>query len=123
MAMDYRSMAMERHCEVWDGVQDIREPAATFHEDVVGKLFVMADITYVSNSNRSIIQPKGIFGVPDLTVEVVSPDIQNTKRDIVDKKGFCVYAEAISQEIVHVAFLTDTELFSMNPRLCKATSP
>ncbi len=116
MALEYRSMDMKDHYEVWDGAIVIREPAAVPHEQVVGKLhlilmqyvnkhnagivllsntavhtkgdsvdYVMPDLTFVSHERMHLVRENGIAGAPDLAVEVVSPGLQNTKRDLVDK--------------------------------------
>lgn len=49
------------------------------------KDFVMPDLTYVSHSRKSIVKPNGVWGSPDLVVEIVSPGIRNTRRDTLDK--------------------------------------
>ena len=116
MAIVYKSMDMENHYEVWNGVQVARDPAAVPHEQVVGRLYlilmgyadrhdagivllsntavhadgdcadyVMPDLTYVSKARMRLVKQNGVFGPPDLTVEVVSPGLNNAKRDIVDK--------------------------------------
>jgi Uma2 family endonuclease len=56
------------------------------------KDFQMPDISFVSNHNKQIVKENGIFGVPDLVVEVVSPGIRNTRRDTIDK--FQLYEQA-----------------------------
>jgi len=116
MALEYRSMDMKDHYEVWEGAIVIREPAAVPHEQVVGRLYlilmqyvdkqgsgivllsntavhtkgdsvdyVMPDLTFVSQERMHLVHGNGIAGAPDLAVEVVSPGLQNTKRDLVDK--------------------------------------
>lgn len=47
--------------------------------------YVMPDLTYVSNERRHLLRPNGIFGAPDLIVEIVSPGLRNATRDAVDK--------------------------------------
>lgn len=47
--------------------------------------FVMPDLTYVSKERKHLLKQNGVFGAPDLTVEIVSPGIRNTRRDTVDK--------------------------------------
>lgn len=45
---------------------------------------VQPDLVFVSASNAGLIQKRGIFGVPDLLVELVSPS--SVRRDRYDKK-------------------------------------
>ena len=45
---------------------------------------VQPDLIFVAKANEGIIQRRGIFGVPDLLVEVVSPSSQ--RRDRYQKK-------------------------------------
>lgn len=42
------------------------------------------DIIYISNDNRKIIQKRGLFGPPDMVVEIISPS--TTHRDLQVKK-------------------------------------
>ena len=46
---------------------------------------VEPDIVFISNENFEIIEHKGIVGVPDLIVEILSPG--NNKHDTVTKKN------------------------------------
>ncbi|WP_457599775.1 Uma2 family endonuclease [Hydrogenivirga sp.] len=50
---------------------------------------VQPDLVFVSKENTGIIKERGIFGSPDLVVEVISPS--TLKRDTEDKKE--LYAE------------------------------
>lgn len=47
--------------------------------------YVMPDLTFVSHDRMHLVRGNGIAGAPDLAVEVVSPGLQNAKRDLVDK--------------------------------------
>jgi Uma2 family endonuclease len=42
--------------------------------------FVLPDIMFVKESNRQIIRQEGIYGVPDLVVEIISPSSIKTDR-------------------------------------------
>lgn len=50
---------------------------------------VHPDIFYISNGNAPIIKEAGVFGSPDLIVEVLSPGNQNA--DLIKKKA--IYEE------------------------------
>lgn len=55
---------------------------------------VQPDIFYISNENAHIVKEAGIFGAPELIIEVLSPG--NQKADLVKKKA--VYEEFKVQE-------------------------
>lgn len=42
------------------------------------------DIIFISSKNLDYIEPKGLVGVPDLVIEILSPG--TAKKDIIDKK-------------------------------------
>jgi Uma2 family endonuclease len=42
--------------------------------------FVLPDIMFLKESNRQIIRQEGIYGVPDLVVEIISPSSIKTDR-------------------------------------------
>ncbi|MCC7430929.1 Uma2 family endonuclease [bacterium] len=71
---------------------------------------VQPDLLFVSNSNSKIIQARGIFGVPDLVVEIVSPASQ--KMDKIRKK--LLYQQFQVQEYWIVEPLSKTvEIFTL----------
>jgi len=43
------------------------------------------DLIFISNANRKIIQKRGLFGAPDLLVEIISPS--SVRRDRYDKRA------------------------------------
>lgn len=45
---------------------------------------VQPDILFVSRKNKGVIRKKGVFGPPDLVVEIVSPSTQY--RDVYEKR-------------------------------------
>jgi Uma2 family endonuclease len=45
---------------------------------------VQPDILFVSHANRGLLKPRGVFGAPDLVMEIVSPGSQY--RDMMAKK-------------------------------------
>ena len=52
---------------------------------------VQPDITFVSKARMSIVQDKGVFGAPDLVVEVLSPSTsardRGIKKDAYERSG------------------------------------
>jgi Uma2 family endonuclease len=44
--------------------------------DPLDKDLIMPDFTFVSRTNRRIVQENGIYGAPDLVVEVVPPGVK-----------------------------------------------
>lgn len=65
--------------------------------------FVCPDLTYVSNEKKHQLRRNGIFGAPDLIVEIISPGLRNTTRDAVDK--FKLYEKNGVQEYWMVDFV------------------
>lgn len=59
--------------------------AVYLHGNCGNKDFVMPDLSFVSLDRLHIVRSNGIWGPPDLTIEVISPGIRNMKRDIEDK--------------------------------------
>jgi Uma2 family endonuclease len=68
---------------------------------------VLPDIVFVRKERAGIIREKGIFGAPDLIVEIISPSThkmdEKLKKDLYEKEGvreyLMVYPE--QQRIVH----------------------
>lgn len=60
------------------------------HTDIV-----QPDIVFISNERKKIIQERGIFGPPDLIVEILSPSTrkldEQLKRDLYDRHGVREY--------------------------------
>ena len=46
---------------------------------------VQPDLVFVSTANAGIIQRRGVFGVPDLLIEIISPS--SVRRDRYDRKN------------------------------------
>jgi Uma2 family endonuclease len=59
--------------------------AVYLHGDVTRKDFRLPDLSFVATERLDMVQTKGIFGAPDLVVEIVSPGKKNTERDLVEK--------------------------------------
>src|SRR5947209_5788179 len=57
---------------------------APFDVILAEKIVVQPDILFISNENKKLIQERGLFGPPDLAVEIISPS--SLKRDIKDKR-------------------------------------
>ena len=56
---------------------------------------VQPDIIFISKENKDIIRKRGVFGPPDIVVEIVSPSTQyndtNEKKDLYAKSGVKEY--------------------------------
>lgn len=59
--------------------------ALYLHGDVNRSDFRLPDFTFVAEHRLDIVQRKGIYGAPDLIVEVLSPGKANTDRDRIVK--------------------------------------
>ncbi len=115
---DYLKLDDDKRYEIIEG-ELLEMPApSTTHQRLVGRLFrlmsefveekdlgevfvspvdvilsetnvVQPDVVFVSKERSEIVKEKGVFGAPDLVVEVISPS--TLKRDTEDKKR--IYAE------------------------------
>lgn len=140
---EYLKLEDERRYEIIEG-ELLEMPAPTLkHQKIVGRLFkvfsevveskdagdvylspvdvvlsrhnlVQPDLVMVLKENYSILQDKGISGVPDLVLEVVSPS--TFKKDTEDKRrlyamyGVKEYWLVFPEEkVVEVLFLKDGE--------------
>lgn len=113
---DYYRLDDDKRYEVFEGELMMMTPAPSFkHQDVLARLgnllfnhvhekkkgkvvFVpvdvvlqddevfQPDIVFISNENSGVIKEAGIFGSPDLVVEILSPS--SIYRDMEVKKGF-----------------------------------
>ncbi len=110
---DYLSLEEEKRYEIIDGELFEMPAPSVRHQEISGRLYVklfnhivesslgkvlyapidlvlsekdllQPDLVVVLKENLSIVQERGIFGVPDLVVEIVSAS--SYKRDTEDKK-------------------------------------
>jgi Uma2 family endonuclease len=65
--------------------------AVYFKDDPNDRNFRSPDLTFVSNERMDIIRENGIYGAPDLVVEVLSPGMENLRRDMIEK--FQIYLQ------------------------------
>ncbi|MFN3976216.1 MAG: Uma2 family endonuclease [Aquificaceae bacterium] len=115
---DYLRLEEDKRYEVLEGELLEMPASTTFHQKIVGNLYhlfrsyqkekgagdfylspvdvvlsedvvVQPDIVFISKERLDIVKEKGIFGAPDLVVEVVSPS--TFKRDTEDKRR--IYAK------------------------------
>ncbi|TVY08668.1 Uma2 family endonuclease [Paenibacillus cremeus] len=86
--------------------------AVYLHGDVTIKNFRSPDLTFVSTDRLDIVQTKGIYGAPDLVIEITSPGKKNLTRDTVEK--FANYEEYGVQEYWIVnPFVEALEIYSL----------
>jgi len=76
--------------EVYDAPIDV-----VFNEGTPGEETVQPDILFVASANTQIIKPRGIFGAPDLVVEIISPSTEYhdtvVKKAIYEKNNVAEY--------------------------------
>lgn len=57
--------------------------------------WVLPDLVFIANKNAHLIKDEGIFGAPDLIVEIISPstlkDDRNDKKDLYQAAGVSEY--------------------------------
>lgn len=74
---------------------------------------VQPDILFISRENKDIIKKKGVFGPPDLVVEIVSPSTQY--RDVYEKKD--LYAKfKIKEYWIVNPYMKCIEVLSLNEK-------
>ncbi|MCF6094906.1 Uma2 family endonuclease [Microaerobacter geothermalis] len=82
------------------------------HGNLMNKDFRLADISFISIERVDIVQSKGIYGPPDLIVEVLSSGKSNIERDRVEK--FQLYEKYGVQEYWIVQpYEEKVEIFSL----------
>ncbi len=145
---DYLKLGGEERYEVIGGELLMAPAPRPYHQDVCAQIFlslrefvkknelgkvyfapidlildreniVQPDILFVSEKNREIIKERGIFGVPDLIVEVVSPStfVRDTeyKKNLYERFGVKEFWLAFPNDrVFQVWSLTDKgyELYS-----------
>ena len=115
---DYLTIPDEKRYELIDGELSMVPAPNTFHQDVLGNLefilrkfvkerglgkifsaptdvilsdntVVQPDILFISKERKKIIEKRGIFGSPDIAIEIVSPSTfvmdTITKKEIYEK--------------------------------------
>jgi Uma2 family endonuclease len=79
---------------------------------------VQPDIVFISNENKGIIKDRGIFGSPDMVIEILSPSTavydRNAKKDLYEKFGIKEYwIVDLANKIVEV-FLSNKGKFELS---------
>ena len=74
---------------------------------------VQPDILFISRENKDIIRKKGVFGPPDLVVEIVSPSTQY--RDVYEKKDLYARFKVKEYWIVN-PYMKCIEVLSLNEK-------
>lgn len=111
---EYYKLDDDKRYEIIDGNLLMAPAPDTWHQDWVGNLYVrlasfikqnnlgrlflspmdvvldqentvQPDLVFVATANEGIIQRRGIFGVPDLLIEIISP--ASVRRDRYDRKN------------------------------------
>lgn len=86
--------------------------AVFLHGDVTRKDFRLPDISFVATERLDIVQHKGIFGAPDLLVEIVSPGKKNAQRDLVEK--FRLYEQfGVTEYWIVKPYVEEIELYHL----------
>jgi Uma2 family endonuclease len=86
--------------------------ALYLHGDVMRKDYRLADLTFVAKERLAIVQARGIYGPPDLVVEIVSPGKKNAERDLVEK--FAIYEQFGVQEYwIVTPYLEEIKLYGL----------
>ncbi len=74
---------------------------------------VQPDILFISRENKDTIKKKGVFGPPDLVVEIVSPSTQY--RDVYEKKDLYARFKVKEYWIVN-PYMKCIEVLSLNEK-------
>lgn len=74
---------------------------------------VQPDILFISTENKDIIKKKGVFGPPDLVIEIVSPSTQY--RDVYEKKDLYARFKVKEYWIVN-PYMKCIEVLSLNEK-------
>ena len=74
---------------------------------------IQPDILFISRENKDIIRKKGVFGPPDLVVEIVSPSTQY--RDVYEKKDLYAKFKVKEYWIVN-PYMKCIEVLSLNEK-------
>ncbi|MGR3219386.1 MAG: Uma2 family endonuclease [Candidatus Anammoxibacter sp.] len=144
---DYLSITDDKRYEIIDGALSMVLVPNTNHQDVsgnlgfflrkfvrdkgLGKIFdaptdvilsgdivVQPDILFISKSRRKIIEKKGIFGSPDLVIEIVSPSSfvtdTITKKEIYEKFEVEEYWLVFPEETVIEVFAIEEKKYVLH---------
>jgi Uma2 family endonuclease len=94
--------------------------AIYLHGDVMRKDFRLADLSYVASHRLDMIQSKGIYGAPDLIIEIVSSGKKNTDRDRVEKFG--LYEQyGVSEYWIVTPFEEKIEIFTLEDEVYRVS--
>ncbi|MFC4778858.1 Uma2 family endonuclease [Paenibacillus sp. GCM10023252] len=86
--------------------------ALYLHGDVTCRDYRLGDLSIVHRDRLDIVQARGIYGPPDLVVEIVSPGKKNAERDLVEK--YAIYERYGVQEYwIVTPYLEEIKLYSL----------
>lgn len=140
---DYLNLADDKRYEILGGKLSMMTPAPEFNHQLISarlQFFIMRfvearglgyvvdaptdvvldeenvvqpDILFISRENKDLIKKKGVFGPPDLVVEIVSPSTQY--RDVHEKKDLYARFQVKEYWIVN-PYMKCIEVLSLNEK-------
>ncbi|ULL13784.1 Uma2 family endonuclease [Paenibacillus sp. H1-7] len=86
--------------------------AVFLHGDVTRKEFRLPDVSFVATERLDRVQHKGIFGAPDLLVEIVSSGKKYADRDLIEK--FAIYEPfGVTEYWIVKPYVEEVELYHL----------
>lgn len=86
--------------------------ALYLHGDVTCKDFRLADLSFVKKDRLDIVQARGIYGPPDLVVEIVSPGKKNAEVDLVEKYALYEF-HGVQEYWIITPYLEEVSMYAL----------